>query len=185
MATKSTTQDGFERLVRPQIPALFRAAYRLVRNRADAEDLVQDVCIKANEHLAQLDECESPLAWLTRVLYHRFVDGARQRKRTPTVATGSTELQGLDGESASAEELASQADRERAFERAWLELEETQRALLSLRAEGYGLAEIAVITGVPEDVLGPRLHRARRSLKRNLDKNRDEEGAVARLGRVR
>src|SRR5690606_21468911 len=153
MATKSTTQDAFGRLVRPEIPALFRAAYRLLRNRADAEDLVQDVCIKANENLAQLDQCESPLAWLMRVLYHRFVDGARQRKRSPTVTADVSELPALAGEVSSAEDVASQADRERAFERAWLELEETQRALLSLRAEGYGLAEIAAITGLSEDVL--------------------------------
>src|SRR5690606_15975003 len=135
-ATKSTTQDGFERLVRPEIPALFRAAYRLVRHRADAEDLVQDVCIKANEHLAQLEACESPLAWLMRVLYHRFVDDARQRKRSPTVPADVAELPGLAGEASSAEDVASQDDRERAFERAWLELDEIQRALLSLRAEG-------------------------------------------------
>jgi DNA-directed RNA polymerase specialized sigma24 family protein len=78
--------------------------------------------------------------------------------------------------------LACQDDEERVFTRAWLELDETQRGLLTLRAEGYGLVEISAITGIAKDVLAPRLHRARRSLKRYLDKHMDEAGAVARLG---
>jgi DNA-directed RNA polymerase specialized sigma24 family protein len=81
--------------------------------------------------------------------------------------------------------LASQRDAEDAFAAAWRDLEVTQRALLSLRAEGYGLVEIAEITGVAKDVLGPRLHRARQSLKRNLERRKESESAVRRLGRGR
>jgi RNA polymerase sigma-70 factor (ECF subfamily) len=176
-------QDAFERLVRPAMPALFKAAYRLVRNQADAQDLVQEVCIKANGHLDQIGQCSSPLAWLLRVLYHHFVDGVRQKARSPVVSVDmSTESPALASDALSPEALACQDDGERAFARAWLELDESQRGLLSLRAEGYGLAEISAITGIAQDVLAPRLHRARRSLKRYLDKTRDEAGVIARLG---
>ena len=183
MAIPTEQKDPFERLVRPEMPGLFRAAWRLTGNRADAEDLVQDTCIAANGHLPELEACVSPLRWLMRVLYNRFVDGVRKRGHSPVVALDDgADSPALATETSSPEVLASQADREEAFSRAWLELEETQRALLSLRAEGYGLAEIEKITGIAAEVLGPRLHRARRSLKRHLEKHTDQEGAVARLG---
>ena len=59
---------------------------------------------------------------------------------------------------------------ESALQTAWLMLERTQRSLLALRAEGYGMSEISAITGIPHDALGARLHRARRSLRRHLDR---------------
>jgi DNA-directed RNA polymerase specialized sigma24 family protein len=67
------------------------------------------------------------------------------------------------------EELLLQDDAERHLEWAFLQLEEGQRALLALRAEGHGLTEIANITGVDKEVLSARLHRARTSLARHLE----------------
>jgi hypothetical protein len=43
----------FEILIEPHLDALFRAAYRLARNRADAEDLVQETCVRAYERIAE------------------------------------------------------------------------------------------------------------------------------------
>lgn len=83
---------------------------------------------------------------------------------------------------AGAEDPAGELDGERCFARAWGDLEQTQRALLALSAEGYAMAEISAITGIALDVLGPRLHRARRSLRRNLERLDNEHGAVARAG---
>jgi DNA-directed RNA polymerase specialized sigma24 family protein len=67
------------------------------------------------------------------------------------------------------EELQQQADAERGLQSAYLRLENDQRTLLVLRAEGYDLTEIEVITGIHKEVLRARLHRARRSLARHLD----------------
>ena len=44
------------RLIEPHLDALFRAAFRLARNTADAEDLVQEACIRAYQRLSELDE---------------------------------------------------------------------------------------------------------------------------------
>jgi DNA-directed RNA polymerase specialized sigma24 family protein len=43
------TNQRFHRLIEPHLDALFRAAYRLTRNRPDAEDLVQEACVRAFE----------------------------------------------------------------------------------------------------------------------------------------
>jgi RNA polymerase sigma-70 factor (ECF subfamily) len=174
--------QAFDALIAPQLTLLFRAAYRLAGNRADAEDLVQDTCVLACEKLAALRAADHPDRWLLRVLYTRFIDGIRRRRRSPVVALrGDAELPMPATHEPGPEELAAQADGEGALEQACSMLTDTQRALLSLRAEGYGLAEIEDITGIGKDVLRARLHRARLSLARYLDQQGNEAEIPTRL----
>jgi DNA-directed RNA polymerase specialized sigma24 family protein len=83
---------------------------------------------------------------------------------------GDTSLR-VASKSPGPEELLQQADDEHAFEQAFLQLEPTQRTLLTLRAEGYDLPEIEAITGIGREVLRARLHRARRSLAQRLNES--------------
>ncbi|HXC60865.1 MAG TPA: sigma-70 family RNA polymerase sigma factor [Steroidobacteraceae bacterium] len=175
---KSGTEQ-FDVLVAPHLGALFRVAYRLVGNTADAQDLVQDTCIAACENPVDLDTARHPVRWLLRVLHNRFIDGARRRKRTPVVA--------LEEVSATARMISSepgpeaqlvQDESERLLHQAFLQLDPMQRTLLSLRAEGHDLAEIEAITGVGRDVLRARLHRARRSLAQQLNTQAAEPHTV-------
>jgi RNA polymerase sigma factor (sigma-70 family) len=162
--------DRFDTLVAPHLEALLRVAYRLVRNRADAQDLVQETCIAACEHPADIGGAEHPIRWLTRVLHNRFIDRTRQRKRSHLVSLDEADAAdplvcGLPGP----EDSLLHSDAQRALARAFLELEATQRTLLVLRIEGYDLAEIESITGIGREVLRARLQRARRSLARHLE----------------
>jgi RNA polymerase sigma-70 factor (ECF subfamily) len=174
--------EQFDVLVAPHLKVLFRVAYRLVRNTADAQDLVQDTCIAACENPADLDAAQHPVRWLLRVLQNRFIDGARRNRRTPVVAledvSGAARM--VSGEPGP-EALLTQDDGERALHQAFMQLDTTQRSLLSLRAEGYGLAEIEAITGIGREVLRARLHRARRSLAQHLNTQAPEPQA-ARAG---
>ncbi|HWL62327.1 MAG TPA: RNA polymerase sigma factor [Steroidobacteraceae bacterium] len=61
------TNQRFHRLIEPHLDALFRAAYRLTRNRPDAEDLVQEACVRAFERLDSLSEEGAVKSWLLRV----------------------------------------------------------------------------------------------------------------------
>lgn len=166
---KSATEQ-FDALVAPHLGVLFRVAYRLLRNTADAQDLVQDTCIAACENLADLDATQHPGRWLLRVLHNRFIDGARRRNRAPVVALedvgGAAHVVSAEPDP---EALVAQDESEQALHRAFLKLDPTQRTLLSLRAEGHDLAEIEAITGIGREVLRARLHRARRSLAQHLD----------------
>jgi RNA polymerase sigma-70 factor (ECF subfamily) len=179
-------RDQFETLVRPQTARLFRAAYRLTGNRSDAEDLVQDTFARACECLDEIAGCQRPDQWLLRVLYHRFIDTARRRRRSPVgTLDDSAESPAFASQDPGPEQLAERAESEATFHRAWLRLESDQRAVLSLRAEGYGMAEIEAITGIGREVLGARLHRARRSLRRHLEADtiRDAPAAIIRSKR--
>lgn len=167
MATEDAKR--FERLIAPHVDALFRAAYRLARNTADAEDLVQETCLRAYQGVAALDESQSVHAWLQTVMYNLFVDGARRARRSPVVAASGDEESGARAcPDPNPEERASLSQREEQLQRAWSKLDRGHRALLALRAEGYSLPEIAAIAGLPIDALQSRLYRARQSLARYL-----------------
>ena len=71
----------FERLVRPHLDRLYRLAWRLTGAEADAEDLFQDIMVKACADLERLAGIDEPGPWLSRLMYNRFVDGHRRRAR--------------------------------------------------------------------------------------------------------
>jgi RNA polymerase sigma-70 factor (ECF subfamily) len=165
---------------------VYRVAYRLTGNRHDAEDLVQDVCERALRKAPEFAAAEDCRRWLLRVLYNRFVDGTRHRKRSPVLvlATPVTDLASrLEGPGP--EELAMQSDQEAALARAWDRLEPDQQLLLLLRAEGHELREIAEITEVDRPALSSRLHRARSSLAKYLEEGRSAQPlrAISEKGR--
>jgi RNA polymerase sigma-70 factor (ECF subfamily) len=166
MAT--TDARRFHRLIEPHLEALFRAAYRLAGTRADAEDLVQDTCIRAFQRVTELQESQAVKAWLLSVLYNRFVDCSRRAERSPVAPESITTIDRSVSPEPSPEEHAMIHQSEEALHQAWLKLEPSQQALLALRAEGYSSAEISEITEVPIEALYARLYRARLNLARQL-----------------
>lgn len=171
----------FDRLIAPHMERLFRAACRLLGNTADAQDLVQDTCVTACENLTDLQASAHPLRWLLRVQHNRFIDGARRRKRAPVVLLDVARGTAMPSDRPGPDELLQQDEEESALERAFLGLEQSQKTLLILRAEGYGLDEIEAITGIGREVLRARLHRARRTLAQRIDEQ--ATGAPSRAPR--
>jgi RNA polymerase sigma-70 factor, ECF subfamily len=162
--------DRFDARVAPHLATLLRVAYRLVRNRPDAEDLVQETCIAACENPAAFGGADHPVRWLVRVLYNRFIDRSRRQKRSHLVPLDEADAaEPLVCGERGPEESMLHTDAERAIERAFLKLDDMQRTLLVLRLEGCDLVEIESITGIQREVLRARLHRARNSLARHLE----------------
>lgn len=166
----SSMQQRFETAVAPHFEALHRTALRLTRRRADAEDLVQDVCLKAFAKLQDLEAAERPLAWLLHVQYRLFVDGTRRRTRSPVrpLPDGAEPDLWIPSEEPGPDDVVAGLDDGRALEQAWTRLDEAQRAVLALHAEGYSLGEIARIAGISNNAVSARLHRARMRLGRLL-----------------
>lgn len=161
--------DRFAQHVEPHLEVLFRVAWRLLRNTPDAQDLVQDTCVVACGRLGEVAAADSPRRWLLTVLHNRFIDGQRRRQRSPIVAVeDSDEVASLPSADFDPEELLRQSQDEQALEQAFLQLNPTQRTLLSLLAEGYTLHEIAAITGIAHKLLSTKLHRARNALSQRL-----------------
>jgi RNA polymerase sigma-70 factor (ECF subfamily) len=169
-------------LVAEHLDTLFRVAYRLTHNKADAQDLVQDTCVAAAENMRTLEAMDTALHWLLRVMHNRFLDGARRRQRSPfTTPAHAQQTLRVASNAPGPDALMEQADGEGALQRAFMRLDDTQRTLLSLRAEGYDLTEIESITGLGKEVLRARLYRARRALAHYLDESSDADPATGRM----
>jgi RNA polymerase sigma-70 factor (ECF subfamily) len=173
-------EQRFARVVQPHFAALYRAALRLTRRRPDAEDLVQDVCLRACSRLEDLAAVTNPRAWLMRALYHCFIDVTRIRRRRPHVPLPDDEGPGAPASDEPGPERAAEARRmHERLAAVWHRLDAEQRALLSLHAEGNDVEELAAIFGTNRNALSARLHRARQRLAKLLA--RDEPEPALRL----
>jgi RNA polymerase sigma-70 factor (ECF subfamily) len=180
MAAKRRSR--FTQFIAPHLEALHRTGYRLCRHRADAEDLVQDVCVRALKAWQNADVA-APRAWLLRIQYHLHVDGLRQvsgrREEAFDEGTYAESTADMPEPAAAAEAL----QRVEALDAVWRELTTDQQALLALYAEGYRLAEIAAIAEVPVGAIKARLHRARTRLGRLIEqRNRAHTSRAAIAG---
>lgn len=171
--SRESHQANFEKLVRPHLDRLFRLAFRLTGSRPEAEDLLQELLIKAYGKLDDLVEIDAPGSWLARVMYHLFIDEQRRfrRRRMHTVEEGFLPSGGLEG-------LAGGEDPVRDHERleklhqldlALAQLSDEHRIVVLLHdTEGYKLEEIHTLMDTPVGTVKSRLHRARARLREIL-----------------
>ena len=169
--------SAFDQAVRPQLERLYRLAFRLTGQRADAEDLLQDVLTSLFERHAELTSIKDLAPWLGRVLYNRFVDSARRLRKQRWGDSGRERVVLLDDamlDRLAADEpgpetrAAIQAEMSR-LQSALDALGEEHRVVVLLHdAEGYSIEEIQAVTGVAAGTVKSRLHRARARLRELL-----------------
>lgn len=176
-SSNSESPQSFEALLRPHLDRLYRLAYRLTGTVADAEDLVQDVLIKIYGRREELTSILDLAPWLGRVLYNQFIDEKRRYAARRLHAVKAGDHCGRPGNPA--ESLPSDAPGPEAHAERWGDITQLSRALDQLSddhrlvvllhdGEGYTLAEIQGVTGVPLGTLKSRLHRARARLRELL-----------------
>lgn len=164
---------AFERLVQPHFERLYRLSFRLCGSKAPAEDLFQELLIKAYGKLDELVTIDEPGAWLSRVLYNLFVDEHRRfkRQRVHLVDEGHLPGEGIAGLPGSSSPDV-EAERDEAFhhlDAALSQISDEHRIIVLLHdTEGYKLSEIQELMGVPVGTIKSRLHRARARLKEIL-----------------
>ncbi|HVY66440.1 MAG TPA: RNA polymerase sigma factor [Gammaproteobacteria bacterium] len=168
---RGSPETRFAALVQPHYDVLYRVAYRFTRSVHDAEDLAQEVCVRAYPRLAELEQLEQPRGWLLRVLYRLFVDSVRRYERRHVASIDDIDADELVCERPGPVEETERALDRRRLSRAWQHLDQEQRALLALHdVEGYSLAELKELTGLKDGTLKSRLHRARVRLGRLLQR---------------
>lgn len=180
MRSKRPSKTDFGNFMLPYFEMLYARAYRLTGNVADAEDLVQELCIRVFPRLEEVLKVENPKFWLLRVLFRLFVDVRRRTGRSPFGSLSAVE----DEESSlslacpepTPDEHVETLLTQRRLQRALRLLRPEDQALLILHeVEGYSLAELEEIADSPESTLKSRLHRARVKLGRLLS---GDEGRV-------
>lgn len=147
---------------------LFRAAWRITGNEADAEDVLQTVFLRVLRMEEPLEPEAGAIAYLQRATVHAALDVLRRRKSAkadPFEANGHALA---DPEADAESGLAEREARER-LRAALAALPERAAAMFALRhLEGCGNREIARITGASWGTVAVTLHRARKSLRAAL-----------------
>jgi RNA polymerase sigma-70 factor, ECF subfamily len=176
----------FEAEALPLLNGLYSAAYRLTRNAADAEDLVQETFLRTFRGFHQFRPGTNLKAWVYRILTNTFINSYRKKQREPqTVSDEQIEDWYLyskmagQGFEPSAETSLIESLPDEDVQQALSSLPEQFRiAVLLADVEGFSYKEIAEITEVPVGTVMSRLHRGRKALEKRLWEVVRERGLV-------
>ncbi len=157
---------------------LFRVARGVVRDEAEAEDVLQEAWVRAFAAIGTFRSEAGVMTWLTRIVLNEA--RGRLRRRRPTVGLEAVEaaqeeagqvipFPGSFG-TASPEADAARAQMRGLIEQAVDELPEGFRVVFILRdIEACSIEETAATLGIRPETVKTRLHRARRLLREALD----------------
>lgn len=158
--------SSWDELVTAYGPGVFRVAYRLTGNRADAEDLTQEAFVRA---FRSLDTYRpgSLSGWLHRITTNLFLDQVRRRPAMYVDRLGP-EIEQLPSPRPAPEDLVLEAFDEDVLA-ALRALNPEARAAVVLRdIEGLSYAEVADLLGLKIGTVRSRIHRGRAQLRRAL-----------------
>ncbi len=152
-----------EELFVANIDAVYNVAYRVLWNKADAEDVVQATFVKGFTRLDQLDNGAKARPWLLQIAYREAITVVRRRRDLPTDPTDMPETQshelGPDGYAIAAsvaEQIALALE----------QLREDERLAVVLRdVEQRPMREVADVLGIGLSAAKMRVHRGRAVLR--------------------
>jgi RNA polymerase sigma-70 factor (ECF subfamily) len=151
---------------------IYRYLLRMIRDRAEAEDLTQETFLRAHLHWESLRDPEAVRGWLYRIATHVCLD--RLRRRKPQVSLddeeGAHRLDSAISAALSAQELVEREETSRCVQRCLDFLPDAYRAVILLyEAHSLTAAEIAALLGLPLTTVKMRLHRAHRMLQQVME----------------
>jgi RNA polymerase sigma-70 factor (ECF subfamily) len=154
-------------LVETYSSLLFRVAHSVLRSRAEAEDVVQDVFVRVLEHRPSLPAVREMRVWLVRIAWNLALD-RRRRRRPEQFDEGFAES--LVARDLPADEALNEAQRLRAVLRELERLPKAERDVLLLSVvDELGTAEMADVLGRSESAVRALLFRARTRLRERLE----------------
>jgi len=168
-----TAEAAIAALVDEYAGTLYRVAYSVLRNTADAEDAVQETYLRVLRHRDTLGEIREPRVWLVRIVWNVVLDRKRRSKTRPETDDVADLARLLPASGLSAEERAVSAQHHEHVLRAVEQLPAKEQRVLILSAfEELTSVEIAQVLGTTESTVRSRLFRARNLLSTLLGHSR-------------
>lgn len=153
-------QEAFERLLPAYRRRVLGLAYGILRDRAAAEDLAQEVFVKLWQALPRYDGRAQLSTWIYAITRNAAVSALRARRRELSLAD---EAVAAEVEDVAAPDAAAAEDP--ALRRAIDRLPEKQRQAITLYyMDERSVEEVADMMGIPANTVKTHLHRARASL---------------------
>lgn len=154
-----------EELINRQYANLYQWALTILKQPFDAEDAVQNACMRAWLHHSEVINESRCCSWLNSIVYRECLTILRNRRRVNTVA--------LDVVSSTARTHEASPDLLVDY---WQLIEDVaampdicQQAFMLRYDIGYPIQTIAELLNIPRSTVSSRLHRARKTLRRQLD----------------
>lgn len=161
--------DSFKRLFLPLHPKLFRIAYALVGNKADAEDILQEAYYKLWKRKDELAIIQNPEAFCVTLVKNLSLDFLRSAHATRQEEE-VTEILPLQAEATPDKQLETN-DHLQQVQRLINRLPDNQRQVLRLRGiDDCSMEEIEQITGLTAANIRVLLSRARKSIREQFEK---------------
>lgn len=186
---KRRDEAAFNELVRAYEKRVFRLVLRMLGDRAEAEDVAQDVFITVFKSIDSFRGESKLSTWMFRVATNHCKNRIKYLDRRARGKKGEldevSEQGALESASMSSSAMIARPDQQaeanqiEAIVRAAIaELDEDQRELVVLRdVENLSYEEIQQITGLPEGTVKSRLHRARLLLAKAVQRASEPRGA--------
>lgn len=169
-------REGYEAMLSRYAERVFAMIVKLVPNMMDAQELTQDVFLRAFDRINSYNLQRSSLStWLCRIAYRRAIDFLkRNHPQVLSIEDSQVWQTDISDEQLEAELSTNREERIELLERLIDELPTDERTLLTLYYyDGYPLTEIAYIMGIDAKVLANRLYRTRKKLYIKLKDERN------------
>ncbi|MEZ4364999.1 MAG: sigma-70 family RNA polymerase sigma factor [Kofleriaceae bacterium] len=173
-------ERAFRELVEAHRNAVFNLCYRMLGNRAEAEDLAQEVFIAVFKTIDGFREEAKFTTWLYRVAVNhcknriKYLSRRHDRQQDELDETHPAANDATLGPARAArpDRALESAQLEAQLQAAIASLDEEHRVLVVLRdVEDLSIEEICEITGLPDGTVKSRLHRARAALRKKLERH--------------
>jgi len=166
----TTGNASFESLVLPLLPSLYRHAFWLSRNHAEAEDLVQEAISKALHAFDSFEQDTNFKAWIFRILRNTFLTSRTGIAASRTVfLEDQSEIFSMSDEGLTPEDHLIRLSNQAAVREALELLPPVLREVLLLcDAEELKYKDIAMVLGLPIGTVMSRISRARQALRQLL-----------------
>jgi RNA polymerase sigma-70 factor (ECF subfamily) len=171
--------QAFRHILSSRLAAFYRKAYRMLGNRADAEDAVQDALLAAYAHLDQFKGQSEMSTWVTAIVHNCALLQLRRRRRhvyvsldepmgEPEAISGSEQLA---DHRPNPEDECQHSELSTRFTHFSTQLSPTLSKTFRLRdIEGLSIRETARILRIPQGTVKAQSARARKKLKRLMQR---------------
>ncbi len=183
---KQRNEAAFTHLVRLHKVRIYNVCLRMMSNRAEAEDIAQDVFVRAFMSIASFRGDSALNTWLYRIAINlcknRLKYHARRKAKVhtslePIHERETAAINSTVGEPVARPDLVLEGNEaQQRVQRALASIDDSFRELLILRdIQGLSYIQIMEITRLPEGTVKSRLHRARGALRRAFDEQEEME----------
>lgn len=151
-------KEEFIQCIRENKGKMYAAAYSILKNHSDVEDVIQDAIINAYRKINTLKNDEKFSSWMMRIVINQSKMYIRKNSRLQFVESMEQER-----------EQITEADDVNIWDLVMSLKSELSTVVILYYAQGYKVKEISEIMKIPEGTVKSRLAKAREILKKELE----------------